>query len=127
MDAQQGTSVSCRTASTTLRCAVAWPNSGMIGGIASSTLGRERPPPCDWVVGSTVRERKTQYAPSMMPSKPAMSARHAILALLSEGPKSGLELCEELGARIGEVWPVDVEQVYATLRRLERDGLVESA
>jgi DNA-binding PadR family transcriptional regulator len=28
-------------------------------------------------------------------------------------------------ARTGEVWQVNVDQVYATLRRLERDGLVE--
>lgn len=55
-----------------------------------------------------------------------MSVRHAILALLNEGPKSGPQLCEELEARTGEVWPVIVDQVYATLRRLERDGLVES-
>jgi DNA-binding PadR family transcriptional regulator len=62
----------------------------------------------------------------MMSSKPVMSVRHAILVLLSEGPKSGQQLCEELEARTGEVWPVNVDQVYATLRRLERDGLVES-
>ena len=55
-----------------------------------------------------------------------MSVRDAVLVLLSEGPKSGRQLCEELEARTGEAWPVDVNQVYATLRRLERDGLVES-
>lgn len=55
-----------------------------------------------------------------------MSVRHAILVLLSEGPKSGPQLCEELESRAGEVWPVNVDQVYATLRRLERDGLVQS-
>lgn len=54
-----------------------------------------------------------------------MSVRHAILMLLSEGPKSGSQLCQELEDRTGEVWPVDADQVYATLRRLERDGLVE--
>jgi DNA-binding PadR family transcriptional regulator len=62
----------------------------------------------------------------MMSSKPVMSVRHAILVLLSEGPKSSQQLCEELEARAGEVCPVNVDQVYATLRRLERDGLVES-
>jgi DNA-binding PadR family transcriptional regulator len=59
-----------------------------------------------------------------MSSKPVMSVRHAILVLLSEGPKSGQQLCEELEARTGKVWPVNVDQVYATLRRLERDGLL---
>jgi len=34
-----------------------------------------------------------------------MSVRHALLALLSEGPKYGLQLREEFEARTGEVWP----------------------
>jgi DNA-binding PadR family transcriptional regulator len=55
-----------------------------------------------------------------------MSIRHAMLALLSEGPKYGLQLREEFEARTGEVWPLNVGQVYTTLQRLERDGLVES-
>jgi DNA-binding PadR family transcriptional regulator len=49
-----------------------------------------------------------------------------MLALLSEGPKYGLQLREEFEARTGEVWPLNVGQVYMTLQRLERDGLVES-
>jgi DNA-binding PadR family transcriptional regulator len=55
-----------------------------------------------------------------------MSVRHAMLALLSEGPKYGLQLREEFEARTGEVWPLHVGQVYTTLQRLERDKLVES-
>ena len=55
-----------------------------------------------------------------------MSVRHALLALLSEGPKYGLQLREEFEERTGEVWPLNVGQVYTTLQRLERDGLVES-
>jgi DNA-binding PadR family transcriptional regulator len=55
-----------------------------------------------------------------------MSVRHALLALLSEGPKYGLQLREEFEARTGEVWPLNVGQVYTTLQRLERDGLIES-
>jgi DNA-binding PadR family transcriptional regulator len=55
-----------------------------------------------------------------------MSIRHALLALLSEGPKYGLQLRQEFEARTGEVWPLNVGQVYTTLQRLERDGLVES-
>jgi len=49
-----------------------------------------------------------------------------MLALLSEGPKYGLQLREEFEARTGEVWPLNVGQVYTTLQRLERDELVES-
>jgi DNA-binding PadR family transcriptional regulator len=55
-----------------------------------------------------------------------MSVPHALLALLSEGPKYGLQLRQEFEARTGEVWPLNVGQVYTTLQRLERDGLVES-
>ncbi|MGH3848141.1 MAG: PadR family transcriptional regulator [Pseudonocardiaceae bacterium] len=55
-----------------------------------------------------------------------MSVGHSLLALLSEGPKYGLQLRQEFEARTGEVWPLNVGQVYTTLQRLERDGLVES-
>src|SRR6195952_3607925 len=55
-----------------------------------------------------------------------MSVRHALLALLSDGPKYGLQLRQEFEARTGEVWPLNVGQVYTTLQRLERDGMVES-
>jgi DNA-binding PadR family transcriptional regulator len=55
-----------------------------------------------------------------------VSVRHALLALLSEGPKYGLQLRQEFEAGTGEVWPLNVGQVYTTLQRLERDGLIES-
>jgi DNA-binding PadR family transcriptional regulator len=55
-----------------------------------------------------------------------MSIRHALLALLTEGPKYGLRLRQEFEDRTGEMWPLNVGQVYTTLQRLERDGFVES-
>ena len=55
-----------------------------------------------------------------------MSVRHALLALLTEGPKYGLQLRQEFETRTGDVWPLNVGQVYTTLQRLERDGLVAS-
>ena len=55
-----------------------------------------------------------------------MSVPHALLALLSEKPKYGLRLQNEFEARTGEVWPLNVGQVYTTLQRLERDGLVKA-
>jgi DNA-binding PadR family transcriptional regulator len=55
-----------------------------------------------------------------------MSIRHALLALLSEGPKYGLQMRDEFEQQTGEVWPLNVGQVYTTLQRLERDGLVAS-
>jgi DNA-binding PadR family transcriptional regulator len=54
-----------------------------------------------------------------------MSVRHAMLALLSEGPNFGLKLQQDFEVTTGEVWPLNVGQVYATLQRLERDGLIE--
>ncbi|MEU5942225.1 PadR family transcriptional regulator [Micromonospora sp. NPDC047548] len=55
-----------------------------------------------------------------------MSIRHALLALLTEAPKYGLQLRQEFEARTGEVWPLNVGQVYTTLQRLEREGHVAS-
>src|SRR5262249_52783834 len=54
-----------------------------------------------------------------------MSVPHALLALLREKPKYGLRLQSEFESRTGEVWPLNVGQVYTTLHRLERNGLVE--
>ena len=53
-----------------------------------------------------------------------MSVPYALLALLRAGPKYGLRLQNEFESRTGEVWPLNVGQVYTTLQRLERDGLV---
>lgn len=55
-----------------------------------------------------------------------MSVRHALLALLSGGPKYGMQLKEEYEVTTGDAWPLNVGQVYSTIQRLERDGLVES-
>ena len=51
-----------------------------------------------------------------------MSVPHALLALLSEGPKYGLQLREEFEAGTGEVWPLNVGQVYKTLGRPNATG-----
>lgn len=53
-----------------------------------------------------------------------MSVRHSLLALLSGGPMHGYGLKTEFEAATGDVWPLNVGQVYTTLARLERDGLV---
>jgi DNA-binding PadR family transcriptional regulator len=53
-----------------------------------------------------------------------MSIRHGLLALLEEGPRYGYQLRTEFEARTGATWPLNVGQVYTTLGRLERDGLV---
>ncbi|MGA5818942.1 PadR family transcriptional regulator [Kitasatospora sp. NPDC094028] len=56
-----------------------------------------------------------------------MSIRHGLLALLDQGPRYGYQLRTEFEARTGSTWPLNVGQVYTTLARLERDGLVEAA
>lgn len=53
-----------------------------------------------------------------------MSIRHGLPALLERGPRYGSRLRTEFEARTGSTWPLNVGQVYTTLGRLERDGLV---
>jgi DNA-binding PadR family transcriptional regulator len=53
-----------------------------------------------------------------------MSVREGLLALLEEGKHYGYQLKTEFEHATGGVWPLNVGQVYTTLDRLERDGLV---
>lgn len=53
-----------------------------------------------------------------------MSVRQALLALLEQGPMYGYQLRNEFERRTGATWPLNVGQVYTTLTRLERDGLI---
>ncbi|HLU32618.1 MAG TPA: PadR family transcriptional regulator [Natronosporangium sp.] len=55
-----------------------------------------------------------------------MSIRHGLLALLESGPRYGYQLRAEFEASTGATWPLNIGQVYTTLARLERDGLVRS-
>jgi DNA-binding PadR family transcriptional regulator len=68
-----------------------------------------------------VTKHNTQYAPSMMPRRTS----HGCPRLLGEDPTYGLHLRGEFEASAGEVWPLNVGQVYTTLQWLGRDGLVE--
>jgi len=54
-----------------------------------------------------------------------MSIRNGLLALLEQGPMYGYQLRARFEASTGATWPLNVGQVYTTLARLERDGLVE--
>jgi DNA-binding PadR family transcriptional regulator len=54
-----------------------------------------------------------------------MPIRHGLLALLERGPMHGYQLRVEFEASTGATWPLNIGQVYTTLSRLERDGLVE--
>lgn len=50
----------------------------------------------------------------------------AVLGLLKEEPMHGYQLSRELGDSLGGFWRVSYGSLYPTLRRLEKDGAVES-
>ena len=56
-----------------------------------------------------------------------MSVKHSLLAVLADGDRYGYQLRAEFEERTGATWPLNIGQVYTTLSRLERDGLVEAA
>jgi DNA-binding PadR family transcriptional regulator len=53
-----------------------------------------------------------------------MSIKYAILGILSEGDLHGYELKADFDAKVGEFWSLNFGQIYSTLDRLEKDGLV---
>jgi DNA-binding PadR family transcriptional regulator len=53
-----------------------------------------------------------------------MSIRYSLLAILDAGPRHGYALKSEFEAATGNIWQLNVGQVYSTLSRLQRDGLV---
>lgn len=55
-----------------------------------------------------------------------MSVKHSLLAILSSGPSYGYQLKVEFERRTASTWPLNIGQVYGTLERLVRDGLVEA-
>ncbi|QDU65199.1 helix-turn-helix transcriptional regulator [Engelhardtia mirabilis] len=56
-----------------------------------------------------------------------MTIRNSLLALLAEQPAHGYGLKSAFEQRTAGTWSLNVGQVYTTLTRLERDGLVEPA
>ena len=56
-----------------------------------------------------------------------MSTAHVLLGLLVGGPRHGYDLKRAHDERLPQAKPLAYGQVYATLGRLERDGLVEQA
>jgi DNA-binding PadR family transcriptional regulator len=55
-----------------------------------------------------------------------MSVKHGLLALLERGARYGYQLRAEFEEATGGTWPLNIGQVYTTLARLERDGLVRA-
>jgi DNA-binding PadR family transcriptional regulator len=56
-----------------------------------------------------------------------MSVRLGLLALLAEQDHYGYQLRQEFELRTGGTWPINIGQIYTTINRLERDGLVVQA
>jgi DNA-binding PadR family transcriptional regulator len=54
-----------------------------------------------------------------------MAVREGLLAVLSGGPRHGYQIKTDFETLTGGVWRLNVGQVYTTLDRLERDGMVE--
>jgi DNA-binding PadR family transcriptional regulator len=55
-----------------------------------------------------------------------MSVKHSLLALLQRNPMHGYQLRVAFEESTGGTWPLNIGQVYATLSRMERDGLVRA-
>jgi DNA-binding PadR family transcriptional regulator len=53
--------------------------------------------------------------------------RAAIVSLLSEGPRNGYQIIQEINERTGGLWRVSSGSVYPTISQLEDEGLVEPA
>ncbi|CAN5275780.1 hypothetical protein BH09ACT3_BH09ACT3_15030 [soil metagenome] len=56
-----------------------------------------------------------------------MSVRNGVLAILTMGPAYGLQLHSELASRAPHRKPVNAGQIYGTLDRLMRQGLIQPA
>ena len=56
-----------------------------------------------------------------------MSVQHAILGIMEAAPRHGYDLKRSYDTLFAEMRPLRFGQIYATLSRLERDGLVELA
>jgi DNA-binding PadR family transcriptional regulator len=56
-----------------------------------------------------------------------MSLRYGVLGILAEQPLHGYQVRNRFEGMLGGTWDVNIGQVYATLQRLERDGMVRTA
>lgn len=53
-----------------------------------------------------------------------MAVKYALLGILKEEPRHGYELKTLFDEKVGEFWSLNYGQIYTTLDRLEKDGLV---
>ncbi len=60
-----------------------------------------------------------------MKDKPA--TEYALLGSLMSGPRHGYEILQLLETDLGPAWRVSTSQLYALLKRLEKEGLLNSS
>lgn len=53
-----------------------------------------------------------------------MAVKYAVLGILKEKPRHGYELKSLFDEKVGEFWSLNYGQIYTTLDRLEKEGLV---
>lgn len=76
-----------------------------------------------WAYSVCILVMHTEY--SSFEEGGTMSIRNGLLALLADHPEYGFALKKQFEERTAELWPLNIGQVYTTLGRLVRDGLVE--
>jgi DNA-binding PadR family transcriptional regulator len=54
-----------------------------------------------------------------------MSVKHALLGILADKPSHGYELKAQFEEKLGEFWELNFGQIYQSLDRLHKDGLVD--
>jgi DNA-binding PadR family transcriptional regulator len=54
-----------------------------------------------------------------------MSAKHALLGLLAQRSAYPYELADRLQRRLGPAWAINSGQLYQTISRMEKDGLIK--
>ncbi|QGU01069.1 Transcriptional regulator PadR-like family protein [Corynebacterium kalinowskii] len=54
-----------------------------------------------------------------------MSIKFALLSLLGEQPQGSAQLQATFHERTDNTWPLNIGQVYQTVKRLQRDALIE--
>jgi DNA-binding PadR family transcriptional regulator len=54
-----------------------------------------------------------------------MPVKHVLLGILAERPRHGYDLKQAFDEKVGDFWTLNYGQVYTTLERLLKDGLVE--
>lgn len=55
-----------------------------------------------------------------------MTLRNALLALLSSGPMTGYDVAKRFASSVGFLWHAANSQIYPELRKLEKEGLLDT-